>query len=223
MDKMKFLNCFVALLLAVTILLSEAARAEDKPSVYSPEKCQFSVTFPGEPYTTKRCDDENKNKCYNQTSYTKVFDMQATVNFRVICNPIGQDVYDNYSAEVMEATLRAMTDKNTIKTYDTSYRDSNGYKQAGLVGEGLVGKMSTIYIAQLWIADGSALSVEAELLGDANDKADVMFKDVLKSIHFVTEEEKKVEAEKSADNAQTENTDEKATDEKAKDDKKEPE
>ena len=183
----------------MTVLWFLPALAEDTSVTYAPDNCQFSMTFPGEPYITRRCDDENKSKCYDQVSYTQVFDMAATVNFRVICNPIGRDVYENYSAEVMEATLRAMTNKSTIKTYDTSFREDNGYKQAGLVGEGRVGQMGTIFIAQLWIADGSALSVEAELLGDAHDKADTMFSDVLKSIHFVSAADKE-KAEKAKDN-----------------------
>jgi hypothetical protein len=159
--------------------------ADDKPSTYSPDKCEFSVTFPGDPSITHQCDDQDKQKCYDEVSYTHVFDMEATVNFRIICNSIDPSVYKQYSAEIMAATLRAMTNKNVVKTFDTSFREENGYKQAGLVGEGKIGRMETIYIAQLWIGDHSALSVEAELLGKAEDKADKLFSDVLKSVVYV--------------------------------------
>ena len=57
-----------------------------------------------------------------------------------------------------------------------------------LVGEGHVGRTPTIYIAQLWISPRSALSVEAELIGEPNDAADTLFSTVLKSVHFKGEE-----------------------------------
>ncbi len=154
------------------------------PSTYSPEFCEFSVTFPDEPYKTRRCDEDGGAKCYDQISYTQVFEMSSTVNFRVICNPIGQDIKESYSGEIMQATLRAMTDRSVVKTFDTSFREEESYKQAGLVGEGKVGRTTTIYIAQLWIGEQSALSVEAELIGEASEKADELFSEILRSVRF---------------------------------------
>lgn len=162
-------------------------------STYSPEFCEFAVTFPDEPYKTRRCDDEAETKCYDQISYTQVFEMSSTVNFRVICNPVGESVRQSYDGDVMQATLRAMTDRSVVKTFETSFREEETYKQAGLVGEGKVGRTPTIYIAQLWIGSASALSVEAELIGEPSDAADQLFSEILKSVGFVDKSEKPAE------------------------------
>ncbi len=174
-------------LLAITTLLilsSRPAHAQE-PSSYSPEHCEFTITFPSEPYKTRRCDDQAKQEtCYDQISYTKVYGLSSTVNFRVICNPINEEVYSHYSGEVMEATLKAMTNRSVVQTFDTSFREEEHFKQAGLVGEGLSGRTSTIYIAQLWIGKTSAFSVEAELIGEAAETPDKLFSDVLRSVKF---------------------------------------
>lgn len=151
---------------------------------YSPDFCEFAVTFPSAPYTAQRCDDVDKEKCYNLVSYTQVYALTSTVNFRIICNPINKEVAKQFTPEVMKTTLHAMTRDSVVKEFDTSFSDQEQYKQAGLVGEGKVGRTSTIYLAQLWIGEQSALSVEAELIGDVHPESDKIFSDVLKSIHF---------------------------------------
>lgn len=161
----------------------KAPEPASNPSNYAPDFCEFTVTFPAAPYTSQRCDEAGK-RCYEQISYTQVFDMASTVNFRVICNPVDASVIGNYSAEVMAATLRAMTNRSVVKTFDITQREEKEYKQAGLVGEGQAGKLPTIYIAQLWIGKRSALSVEAELIGEPSEKADRLFSGILKSIGY---------------------------------------
>lgn len=185
-------------LLAVTMLDISAFAQESKkePVIYSPEHCEFSVTFPSEPHQENRCEDESREKCYNLVSYTQVFDMAATVGVHVICNPATEDLYNNYSGAVMEATVRAMTEKSVVKTFDTSFREEDGYKQAGLVGEGKTGMIPTVYIAQLWIGKKSVMSVEAEMTGEAYEEADKLFSTILKSVHYKGDAEKEKSAEK---------------------------
>ena len=170
----------------------------EKPlHVYSPEFCEFTISFPDEPYKTERCDDPEKKKCYQQTTYTQVFEMASTVNIRVICNEVDKSVRETYSGDIMKKTLAAMTSDTVIKTFDSAYREEKEYKQAGLVGEGKVGKLPSIFIAQLWISDKSAFSVEAELIGAESPEADAMFSEILRSIQYkgdvapAAEEEKK--------------------------------
>ncbi|MCF8495267.1 MAG: hypothetical protein K9G62_01220 [Alphaproteobacteria bacterium] len=170
------------------MFVSPALAAE--PVTYSPDFCEFTVTFPTEPYKTQRCDEAQPDKCYEQISYTQVYDLDATVNFRVICNPVGKDIKDSYSGAVMEATLKAMTKDEVVQTFETSFREEKDYKQAGLVGEGQMGRTPTVYIAQLWIGDHSAFSVEAELIGEAHEQADKLYSDVLKSIGYKGEDGK---------------------------------
>ncbi len=165
------------ILALLALYLPSFAFAQD----YSPEGCDFSITFPAEPYIEEHCEAD---QCYKEVSYTKVLDLNTSIKIKVICNPVGDDIYTHYSAEIMKETLKAMTDQSVIQTFDSSFREEEHYKQAGLVGEGLKGLTSTLYIAQLWIAKNSALSIEAELIGDASDEADTLFSDILKSIQY---------------------------------------
>ncbi len=186
----------VAFSLALVFLFSQMCLAEEATHLYSPDPCEFSIEFPSEPYTSKRCDDDKK--CYEQTSYTQVFEnLSSTVNFRVMCNPIDEKISKSYDETVMTATLKAMTKRSVVETFDVSYREEDGYRQAGLVGEGKSGKLSTLYIAQLWIGKKSAFSVEAELIGSAAPEPDKLFSDILKSAKFkeVKGAEKKPEPE----------------------------
>jgi len=176
-------------------------KEEALSNTYSPEYCEFSVTFPSEPYKARRCEGEGKDRCYDLISYTQVYEMASTVNFRVICNPVGQELKDAYSPEVMKATLKAMTKQSVVKEFNTTFREEDNYKQAGLVGEGLSGRTPTIYIAQLWIGAKSALSVEAELIGEPMEDADTLLRDVLRSVGH------KEELAKAAEEAATESSD----------------
>jgi len=167
----------------------EETKAKDEDETlaensYSPDFCEFKIDFPERPYSTRRCDGDKKDRCYDLVSYTQVYELSATVNFRVICNPINESVYDDYSTEVMQATLRAMTKGTVVDEYNSAFREEDGYKQAGLVGAGKVGRMPMIYIAQLWIGKQSAFSVEAELIGEANGTADDLFSDILKTVKY---------------------------------------
>ncbi|MGH1399044.1 MAG: hypothetical protein ACRBCT_07510 [Alphaproteobacteria bacterium] len=178
--------------LAEEAVEAQSEEAPADPSVtYSPDFCEFGVTFPDEPYTARRCEGEDRSQCYDLVSYTQVYGLSTTVNFRVICNPIGADILEAYSPEVMETTLRALTKNSVVEEFDATYREEDGYKQAGLVGEGHVGRTPTIYLAQLWIGKKSALSLEAELIGDAVGDADKLFGEVLKSVGLQTEDEAK--------------------------------
>lgn len=167
--------------LALMVLTAPTfAHAED----YSPEFCNFSVTFPEAPHTQKKCDGHAEDRCYEESSYVKVFNQEASLKFRVICNPVDESAYNHYSPKVMKETLRAMTADHTLQVFETSYSDEKHYKQASLIGEGQEGITPTLYVAQLWIAKSSGLSVEAQLIGGQNDKADQAFSDILKTIKF---------------------------------------
>lgn len=152
--------------------------------LYAPDHCEFEAKFPEEPVSSHRCDDTAGKRCYDLISYTQVYELSATVSFKVICNPIDKGITEQYTPEVMKATLKAMTQGKVLKSFDSSVREDAGYKQAGLVGEGLVGRTPTIYIAQLWIGQKSALSVEAELIGEPDDNADKLFSDILRTVRY---------------------------------------
>lgn len=163
------------------------AASPEKPSFeYSPDFCEFSVKFPEEPYKTKRCDGGKDKKCYEMISYTQVYMMEATVNFRAVCNPLDKGIYEQYSPEVMAKTIKAMTTDSVIETYNSDFSEDEQkrFKQAGLVGQGMVGRTPAIYIAQMWLGKQSAMTIEAELIGEANEEADKLYSDILKTIKY---------------------------------------
>lgn len=180
------------LLLAMTAQTFAEEQKPEEPTktetpkgfTYSPEYCEFSTTFPEEPYTLHICDPEIKDKCYDELSYTQVFEMASTVRFRVVCNPADSSMFEKYSPEVMHATLKAMTHQHFVKEIDASARNEDGYKQAGLVAEGKEGLTDKIYIAQLWIGRQSVMSVEAEMIGAPVDSADALFSQLLANVHY---------------------------------------
>jgi hypothetical protein len=169
--------------------LNPFAAIAGEPSTYSPETCDFQITFPDAPYKAKRCEDESEKRCYDLVSYTQTYELNATVNFRVICNPIQKGVRERYTEDVAKAAVRAMAEKNDLATYRTSFRKEAAYNQAGLVGEGTAGTQPKIYIAQLWVGDTSVMSVEGELIGEAFEAADKLFADVMKSVSLKKPEE----------------------------------
>lgn len=151
---------------------------------YSPDYCEFKANFPEEPYKLKQCDDTDPTKCFEQLSYTQVFELSSTVTFRVVCNPSKPELFKQYSPEVMEAALKGMTRAHYVKEIDSNFREGNGYKQAGLVAQGTSGRSDKIYIAQLWIGQQSVMSVEAEMIGEPNDAADALFSNLLKGVEY---------------------------------------
>lgn len=181
---------------------SEAAPApqtQEKPSdyqppapsemtqIYSPEHCEFQVGFPSSPMVKERCDGgESGTECYEQVNYTQTFGIDATVNVRVICNAIGQDIKDKYDRQIMVATLEAMTKEHVVDTFETTYYedDDKRYRLAGLVGEGKVGLVPSIFVAQMWLGQKSAFSIEAEIVGDAFEEPDVLFRDIMRSVQY---------------------------------------
>lgn len=173
-------------------------RKLDTPN-YSPDYCQFTVTFPTEPYMTQKCDDPNDaNTCFNLISYTQVFDLDTTVRFEIICNPANPAMYDQFSEKVMEDTVAAMVKDTVIETYNISSQQQEKYRHTGLVGLARKGLDESLLITQLWVADKSIMSVQAEISGVQRDDADQLFADVLNTIGFEQDIKAAQEAQKSA-------------------------
>jgi hypothetical protein len=169
---------------AILVLAGALATAPVSAADYSyaPENCEFRMTFPGEPYKTRRCQADAPDVCRDMTSYTKVFGIDATVNVNVTCNKAEDKMYERYSGDVMQATLAAIMGENHLEDYQTGYQEFDVAKQAVLMGMGKTGSSDKIFIAQLWIGHKSVLSVEAELVGGPLEEADKMFSDILHSI-----------------------------------------
>ena len=152
--------------------------------LYKPAPCEFEITFPSAPAIQTICE---KGKCYREARYIHNFEPHTSVRFRAVCSAIGPDIISTYTPEVLALTLKAMTDPAITTTYETSFRDESTYKQAGLLGRGKNGLLDSIFIAQIWIGQNSAMSIEAELTGPAHQAADDMLSNVLKSAHKSTQ------------------------------------
>ena len=178
-------------LLLLLLLIPASALAEDAVvkeaeklggTTYAPDYCEFTTSFPGEAYVTRKCEDAEQKNCYDLVSFTKVFDLAATVRVDIICNPSTEAMYNQLTTEVMETTVKAMTKDSVIEAYNVSSRDAEAFRHAGLLGKGRSGVQESIYIAQLWSGKKSMMSVEAQLIGEPIEAADDMFAEILRSI-----------------------------------------
>lgn len=178
---------------------------QDLPHRYQPAFCDFKVDLPSAPYETQRCNPDKPNECVTQQSFTQVFELDATVNIRMICVEADQATYDTYTEGTTKAVLRALTSRGVVETYNTSFRTEDNYKQGGVVGQGATGNKPNLYLGQLWVGKNSVLTVEAELIGDSHDPADTLFRDILRSVIYapilVSEDADEAETDKAEDSS----------------------
>lgn len=179
----RFALCCVLVLFFPT--LSRAAKGEEAGSVPAfAAPCDFTVVFPEKPYVTRRCKGKSGAECYDILTYTRVFDLSNAVTVKATCNPVAPGMAGRLSEEVMKATLESMVARKSVGQYDLKFSERDGVRSATLFGEGVKGMTPTLYVAQLWLGSASLLTVEAELTGDANPQADLLFSDILKSIRL---------------------------------------
>ncbi|MEM9469421.1 MAG: hypothetical protein AAF988_04600 [Pseudomonadota bacterium] len=155
---------------------------------YAPDFCDFEITFPEEPFTSRRCPPNAGNKCYKLQSYTMVYDLKTTVEVSVTCVPSDQRKFERYNERVMRTALRGMVTNSNIDTYDIGYTEEETYKNASLNGSGGSGAQQKIYTAQLWSGLNSVFTVEAKLTGRSHYEADTVFSDILQTVHLKKED-----------------------------------
>ena len=148
---------------------------------YAPEHCDFEITFPEEPYTSKRC-PEGVGKCYGLTGYTMVYDLSTTVDVTVTCVPSTPANYNRYNERVIKAALGGMVKRAGINEFKIHTVERENTRQGSLIGSGTYGKQNKIYNAQLWIGQNSVFTMEAKLVGRKHIEADATFSEILKSI-----------------------------------------
>ena len=215
------LDCFVIAFLAMTLLTATAYAIEDTSSVdaidavleefqeeteeeevedtsvrYSPDFCDFEITFPEAPYASRRCPENAKGKCYQLTSYTMVYDLRTSVEVSVTCVPSDERKFERYSERVMRAALQGMQKRAEIDTYDIGYTEQETHKHASLNGTGGSGRQAKIYSAQLWSGPNSVFTVEAKLNGPSHHEADAAYADILKTVHLKVDEKPEEAAKK---------------------------
>ncbi len=163
-------------------------KLESYTNEYSPEYCDFIASFPEQPLVVKQCEkQDDPSTCYDLVSYTKVFGLSSTVKIEIICNPVTPEMYEHFTPKVMEDTVRAMTKDKVTREFNVDSKDEKFYRQAGIVAQGRKGVHDTLYIAQLWTAKNSIMSVEAELFGEQTNQADILLANILNNIGHVSD------------------------------------
>ncbi len=198
-------------ILMVMALFSAPALAE--PYTYSPEGCEFTITFPSEPFTGRKCNPDNPDQCHDVVTFTKVFDVTASLNLSVICNPAEENMYERYSGDVMKTTLIAMAGRDKLEESETGFNEQPEFKMAYILGYGKKAGQDLIYNGQLWIGKKSVFSLEADIAGDYVDGADTMFAQILQSVTLKNPPKAATDkTEKTEDNKTEEKTDAKEED-----------
>lgn len=154
---------------------------------YTPDFCDFEITFPEAPYTARRCPPNAANKCYQLQSYTMVYDLKTTLEVSVTCVPSDAFKFDRYNEIVMRTALRGMVNSAGVENFDIGFDEQPTHKQASLSGSGGVGAQSKLYTAQLWSGPNSVFTMEASITGRSHPEADSAFSDVLKTVHLKEE------------------------------------
>jgi hypothetical protein len=152
---------------------------------YAPETCEFELTLPGKPSTTKRCAKNNKD-CTTLTSYMMVYDVTTTVEISVTCVPSTPEQYDSYNEEVIRLALKGMTRKENMGEHQINTTEEDGVRQGSLLASTKRGLQNALYNAQLMVGQNSILTLEARLIGPSHAQADQVFGDILSSVKKTT-------------------------------------
>ena len=155
------------------------------------------------------------DKCEIMQSFTKVYDLDATVNFYLSCRPVSASTLQEYNRDLMTTTLMAQPGISALETYDTSYQEHDDYLVGGIMGAGPTpnGQNVQIYSASLWVGEGSVMTVRGQLIGAEHAEADDLFANILRSIRhkgddLSTDAEDSDEADSEQETTDSEDTSE---------------
>ena len=159
-----------------TVEKEEAIEEEEEKNLgyYSPEFCDFEVTFPEEPYTSQRCTRNKKgsNNCYNRTTYSMVYNLRTTLNIKVSCVPSTANKFDRFKGHVIRSALKGMARRANIQDSTINISETEETRKGVLNGSGPIS-------GQLWVGQNSILTVEATITGRPNREAKTVYNDVL--------------------------------------------
>lgn len=191
---MKFLALLLSVLLVTPALAQdrlppeatnqtiEVTPAPDTSVTLAPPGCDFQITFPAPPYSSRRCPDDAGGRCYDLTRYTMVYDMSTTVDVRFSCNPLLPGQYDQYNEGVTRTVLNGMAARANVMQSRTNHTQEGEIRRTTVSGTGMTGRQEKIYVAQIWTSPLSILTMEAELIGGEHTVADTVFSDILRSV-----------------------------------------
>lgn len=180
---MRPLPDLIAFILLLAVLSVPALAQEGFK--YSPEGCEFEIVFPEEPYASRRCHDEMQERCDLMTTYTRVFDLDATINVYVSCRPLGEGNRAQFTPDMLRTSLLARPGVKDLEVYDITFQENEHALMGALLGAGPTANANhaMIYVAQIWVGDNSLFTLESELIGPQIEEVDRAFADILRSLH----------------------------------------
>lgn len=173
---------FPRLMLTAAALACAPLPALAGPYTYAPDSCEFKIDFPEKPLIEQKCTSGENRKCSEIVTYTKIVTAESSVNFRVICDALDPKELSHYSPAVMQETLKQMLADANLEADPPEAFDRNGYKVAAVVSTGMRGDREVLYTGQLWIGERSMFSLEGDMSGPQDAKADKLFSDILNSM-----------------------------------------
>ena len=174
------------------------AYANDEGYVYSPEGCEFTATFPAEPGFVNRCPSDRTMPCFEVAQFTDRADIDQTINVEMSCQIITEEAYESYNQQNMEdIILNLVRDANLPNEPVVMYEEQEGMKLSGASGIKTTGFATKIFITQLWVKNGSIMTVEGEMSLEGGEEVDKKFADIL---HSIRPKDQQVEAEQAEAN-----------------------
>ena len=175
-------TCLVMAALVIAVL--PATHAHSAEYTYAPQDCDFTLTLPSTPITVKRCHPAVPDRCDLRTAYTHVYDMTATLNVYVKCDPVEEGAFERFSEDAVQTSLIALTG-GKLDTYQTA-AEKNGDLYTGMIMGATSGPNNNpaLYVAQIRTTPQSRLVIEAEIVGPAHEDADGTLIDILQSIEL---------------------------------------
>jgi hypothetical protein len=201
---------FFAVVIAL-LMMCQPVMAKDFS--YSPDNCDFTITFPEKPVIEENCDapplsnknteDDGDEQCREVVKFNKVFSADSSLHVRASCNISDQKQYERYSGADMKGALEKLLATEDVSDHKTSFDTLNDsdVKRAGFLGYGKRKETPATIIGQLWLSPGSMFTLQVEVTGARDKKADAMLASILRSLKVAgneTPDDKKAESDSAA-------------------------
>tara|TARA_Y100001001_G_C7983123_1_gene300126 strand:+ start:669 stop:1214 length:546 start_codon:yes stop_codon:yes gene_type:complete len=175
--------------LILTLFLTLGSAPSFAQQVYAPAQCDFSMRFPDSYFTQTMCQElEGEQACIPVAKFTKEFETgYLSVDSR--CAPLPQGMYPFYDRAMTEALASRILERYGIADADYSYleNEERGIKSATAIAEGKSGQAQMFLILQFWVAEGSALTSEIKLVGQAGEEMHRAAAEIMQSVTIKSE------------------------------------
>lgn len=172
----------LAALVALSALAALITPASADPFVYDTEECGFTITLPNPPSAMTRCEGSENKRCYEALTYNQTFPDNGNLKMDIICSDVTPKITAIYTPQLMEKTLEAMASSYSVTQDDVSHHNTDTYKHASLIGASKDKDKDHLFIAQLWMNNQSAFSIQTHITGPHSKESDTLLSHILHSI-----------------------------------------